>query len=123
MINIIEKQTSKVPGLTSLFFSFRYNKDLVEDIKKLPCFNYSKKTNEWEIPTLYLGELIDILCIYDDIDIRFCNIKQKEDIKYRLSKYKTQPFEYQKEGIQFGLNNDKFLLLDVPGLGKTLQII
>lgn len=123
MINIIEKQTSKVPGLTSLFFSFRYNKDLIEDIKTLPCFNYSKKTNEWEIPILYLGELIDILCVYDDIDIRFCNIKQKEDTKYRLSKYKTQPFEYQKEGIQFGLNNDKFLLLDVPGLGKTLQII
>ena len=29
----------------------------------------------------------------------------------------------EEEGIQYGLNHDKWLLLDAPGLGKSLQLI
>ena len=47
----------------------------------------------------------------------------KQNITYSLSSYKTSPFEYQKEGIEYGLNHDKWLLLDAPGLGKSLQLI
>ena len=51
----------------------------------------------------------------------------KEDKKqheiYPLSNYKTKPYQYQIDGIEFGLNEDRWLLLDAPGLGKTLQLI
>ena len=35
MIKIEERSTVKVPGLTSLFVSFQYNKNIVDCIKKL----------------------------------------------------------------------------------------
>lgn len=123
MIYITEKPTSKVPGITSAFVEFTYNKEIIENIKTLPCYNYSKRTRQWEIPIKYISNLIDMLCVYDDIDLKLCEIKIEPDRKYELSNYKTKPFPYQEEGIQFGLNHDKWLLLDVPGLGKTLQLI
>ena len=123
MIHIIEKPTSKVPGITSIFISFDYKPEIVADIKSLPCFNFSKRTKLWEVPIRYLSNVLDMLCIYDDITLDLCEINISEDIKYPLTNYKTKPFPYQEEGIQFGLNHDKWLLLDVPGLGKTLQLI
>lgn len=36
---------------------------------------------------------------------------------------KVTPYEYQKEGILFGLRKKRFLIGDEPGLGKTLQSI
>ena len=123
MIQVEERLTSKVPGITSVFIKFNYNKDLINSLKQIPCYNYSKKTNEWEIPVTYLSELLDILCIYDDIDLQLYDLTIPESVTYKLSTYKTKPFDYQLEGIQFGLNHDKWLLLDPPGLGKTLQLI
>ena len=123
MIHIIERPTSKVPGITSIFISFDYKPEIVADIKSLPCFNFSKRTKLWEVPIRYLSNVLDMLCIYDDITLDLCDINISEDIKYTLMNYKTKPFPYQEEGIQFGLNHDKWLLLDVPGLGKTLQLI
>ena len=122
MITIEERLTSKVPGITSVFINFEYNKDIVEEIKQIPCFNFSKRTKEWEIPIVYLAQVIDRLCCFDDIQLTCCTIDIPEHIEYQLGDYRTQPFAYQKEGIQFGLNTPRWLLLDPPGLGKTLQI-
>ena len=36
---------------------------------------------------------------------------------------KIEPYDYQKEGITFGLRNRRILIGDEPGLGKTLQSI
>ena len=38
-------------------------------------------------------------------------------------KFKIQPFKHQTEGIEYGLNYDRFLLGDEQGLGKTMQAI
>ena len=35
----------------------------------------------------------------------------------------VEPYEYQKEGIRFGLARRRLLIADEPGLGKTLQSI
>jgi SNF2 family DNA or RNA helicase len=123
MISIEEKLTSKVPGLTSLFVSFDYNKEIIEIIKALPCKNYSKVTKTWEVPVTYLSELLDRLCFIDDINVKLYDYIVDEENVYTLSKYKTHPYPYQLDGIQYGLNHNKWLLLDEPGLGKTLQII
>ena len=43
-----------------------------------------------------------------------------ETLKHNL---KVEPYDYQKEGILFGLRKKRFLIGDEPGLGKTLQSI
>ncbi len=43
-----------------------------------------------------------------------------EKLKHNL---KVNPYDYQQEGILFGLQKKRFLIGDEPGLGKTLQSI
>ncbi|WP_279065134.1 DEAD/DEAH box helicase [Muribaculum intestinale] len=43
-----------------------------------------------------------------------------EALKHNL---KVTPYEYQQDGILFGLRKKRFLIGDEPGLGKTLQSI
>lgn len=124
MIKIIESVTKKVPGLSSLFVSFNYSPDIVAAIKQISGASYDKNTKQWEVPITSLSRLLDTLCKYDEIELTILpEDKHNEPIIYDLGSFKTKPFKYQEEGIQYGLNNDKFLLLDAPGLGKSLQII
>ena len=122
MIHIEERITSKVPGITSVFVSFDYNKEIVDEMKQIPCYNFSKRTKEWEVPIVYLSQVIDRLTCFDDIALKCCNIELPEFKQFDLGPYKTTPFDYQLEGINYGLNNPRWLLLDPPGLGKTLQL-
>lgn len=124
MISIEEKVPSKIPGVTSLFITTPYNKDVIDVIKGCTPLNYDKKVNTWEMPTTRLAKFLNGVKGIDDIRIKLKKdevIKEHPDIK--LSQYKTKPYKYQEEGIQFGLKHPKWLLLDMPGLGKTLQLI
>ena len=124
MISIEEKVPSKIPGVTSLFITTPYNKDVIDVIKGCTPLNYNKKVNTWEMPTTRLAKFLNGVKGIDDIRIKLKKdevIKEHPDIK--LSQYKTKPYKYQEEGIQFGLKHPKWLLLDMPGLGKTLQLI
>lgn len=123
MIFIEERKNKNIPGMSSLYIKFKYNADIVNNLKTLPNYHYDKKTYEWEIPISSLEEIISKLHYIDDIELKTLKYKPKVDIKHKLSKYKLKPFPYQEEGIQYGLNHDKWLLLDKPGLGKTSQII
>lgn len=124
MILIEEKTPSKIPGTTSLYITTPYNKDVLNVIKGCTPLNYNKKVNTWEMPTTRLAKFLNGVKGIDDIKIKLKKdkvVKELPDIK--LSRYKTKPYKYQEEGIQFGLKHPKWLLLDMPGLGKTLQII
>ena len=123
MIKITEKQTIKIPGITSLFVEITPTKEILETIKTCTPFNYDKKTHLWEIPCTRLAKFINSATKYDDIELNILKDKKSEFINYPLSEYKTKPFTHQIEGIEYGLNHDNFLLLDDPGLGKTLQLI
>lgn len=124
MIYIKENKTKKLPGESSLFISFDFDIKIVETIKKAECPFYHKKEKIWECPVTSLSFLLDNLCVIDDINLQILkDKKQKEFVIYDLKKLKTKPYDYQMEGIQFGLNHSSWLLLDVPGLGKTLQAI
>lgn len=116
-----------MPGMTSLFISFKCSKQVLTDcvayIKSLSNYNYDAKNYEWELPLTSLSNIIENLSLYDDLNIDFLKYKEIPDKSFSLSNYKTKPFSYQEEGIQYGLNHDNWLLLDPPGLGKTLQII
>ncbi len=43
-----------------------------------------------------------------------------QSLKHNL---RVEPYEYQREGICFGLKNKRIIIGDEPGLGKTLQSI
>lgn len=123
MIRIEERVTKKLPGLSSLFISFDFNRKIVDELKLLNNSHFDPETKEWEVPATSLSELLDRLCIIDDITLKFLPTESHSDkVSVDPTNYKTTPFDYQIEGIEYGLNRDRWLLLDAPGLGKTLQL-
>lgn len=124
MIRIEERIPDKMPGLSSLFVSFDYNAAIVEAIKTLPNYTYNKKTYTWELPVTNLAKMLELFNGLDDISLML--LKDEPNIKSNITidttNYKTKPFEHQIEAVEYGLNNDKFLLLDAPGLGKAVSL-
>ena len=126
MIRIEEKQTVKLPGITSLFVSFDFNRAVVEELKLLSNTVYDPDTKVWEVPLTSLSELIDRVCKLDNICLQVAQDEISgvaDDLLPDKYKYKTQPFDYQLEGIHWGLKHNSWLLLDAPGLGKSLQLM
>lgn len=122
MIKIEERETIKVPGITSLFVSFDFNQNIVSEIKQLQNCFYNPDSKEWEVPLTHLAELLDRVTVYDEISIVLLPTVEELPQEFELQQYKTTPFKYQREGINFGLSHNSWLLLDAPGLGKTLQL-
>lgn len=112
--------------MTSLFIETPYNQLVVNAIKEIcdVCY-FDKKTKIWEVPTTCLASLVDELCTIDDVEIYNYKEKQEQEkgVSVNLKGIKSKPFQHQIEGIEYGLKHNKWLLLDSPGLGKTLQII
>ena len=125
MINIIEAEPTKLSGITSLYISFDYNPEIVATIKLCDKYIYNNKNYTWEVPVTSLAFLLDELTYIDDITLKLkVEEESKEHFYPKLNNiYRTKPFDYQLEGIEFGLNMNSWLLLDEPGLGKTLQMI
>lgn len=124
MISIQERPCEKLSGNTSIFVFFDFNQNIVDKLKSYEIYNYNKKTHEWELPIIYLAEILDSLVYLDDIELKLFEENTLDITKNRLiTDYKLDPFDYQKEGIKFGLTYDKWLLLDGMGLGKTAQVI
>jgi len=123
MIKITETKSIKTIGDTSLLVDFNYNPEIINIIKSTNNAIWHNKLKIWELPANMLAFLVDNLTFIDDIEINLLP-KEEEVKKYDLTiEYKTKPFEYQLEGIRWLLNNNDCLLLDPPGLGKTLQTI
>lgn len=125
MIKIEERYPKKMPGLTSLFITFNYDKALVEIIKSCSPANYDKKTQVWEIPLTRLAKFINLASKIDDIELKLLKEKKLEEKSpSTLHKHKCNLYNYQKEGVLYGLDKkDSWLLLDSPGLGKTITSI
>ena len=122
MILIQEKPSKKAVGKTSLFLTFSYNPKLVEIVKMAENAIWDKKEKVWELPCNKLSYLINELTIYDDIQLKLLPDEKEDEITQTIE-HQIKPFEYQSEGIDWLINRDSGLLLDMPGLGKTLQII
>lgn len=127
MITISERITEKVVGKTSLFVSFNYKKEYVDFIHTLYGCNWSQRTKLWEVPIIFLSRLLDFFCQFDSIELNLLQtndeVESLPDIELDTSQYKIQPFDFQVDAIKYGLQHDKWLLLDPPGLGKTAVII
>ena len=93
MIHIEEKQTSKLPGKTSLFVNFTYNPMIVETVKQCTVANYDKKTTTWEVPLTSLSFLLDRLSQIDDVEIVLLEEEGKKPHEiYPLGNYKTKQY-------------------------------
>jgi len=122
MIKITEIPSIKVVGETSLSIEFPFDEKVIKIIKEAGDSVWNKKLKIWELPTNKLSFLIDNLTYISDIEINL--LPDIEKTKTLLNKnYKTTPFSYQEEGIQYIVDNKNILLLDQPGTGKTLQTI
>lgn len=123
MILIQEKPSKKAIGKTSLFVSFKYDPKLVDLVKMAGDAIWDKKSLTWELPLNKLSFLIDEFTLLDDITF---NPFQEDSNKIKISQnieHAIPAFDYQSEGIDWIINRDSGLVLDPPGLGKTLQII
>ena len=123
MIYIVERECKKLSGTSSLFLSFKFNPDIVAAIKSSDKYIFDKKTCEWEVPLTSLAYLLDTLTYIDDITLMIKAENEEKELLYPKLEHKYPPYEHQVEGITYGLQHNNWLLLDSPGLGKTLQMI
>jgi SWI/SNF-related matrix-associated actin-dependent regulator 1 of chromatin subfamily A len=136
MIRLTEiSPPKKISGLSSICCTFDFNQYIVDALKTIPTFYYHKKDNVWEFPVSYLGRLLDSLTFLDEIQLNLLDTPESGEFhfnkKYSLEplseiekvSFKMKPFEHQLEAINFGLEHEKWLLLDSMGLGKTNSII
>lgn len=114
-----------MPGETSLYVHFDYKPEIVEVLKQCDVYYYDKKTHMWEVPATSLSQLLDKFCLFDTTTVSFYrDIPREHTELVQISQsYRTNPYPYQLEGITYGLNNPHWMLLDAPGLGKTLTTI
>lgn len=123
MIQIEERISNRVPGITSLFISFDYNQKIVDLIKEFEVYDFNKETKEWEVPIKNCHKILDRLSFFDDVDISSIDTEiSYKDINL-ISTFKTTPKQYQIEAVQFGLAHPHMLLRDDMGLGKTASAI
>ena len=125
MIYLKESKTIKLPGTSSIQVTFDYRKEIVDTIKQVPNAIYHKTKQCWEIPLTSLSRAIDLLINLDQItlDLLEEEVPKTENNSFSGNNCKTQLYPYQLDGINYGLNHDGWLLLDAPGLGKSLQMI
>lgn len=121
-MHIREDKSKKCVGETSLFISFDYNQRIVDVIKEAGNAVWDKNTKLWELPLNKLAFLINKVSIIEDIEIDLLPDEKSEQLSTSIN-FKTTPYQYQIEGIEYMLNHKDCLLLDVAGLGKTLQVI
>lgn len=72
MINFIEQTPPhKLPGKSSFFVKFNYQKNIVDTMHTIPNAIYHKKLQCWEIPVTSLSRAIDALINIDELSLTF----------------------------------------------------
>lgn len=124
MITIQIAESKKVNGAMSAFISFPYDTELVGLMRNQSNRFWHAGSKEWEIPSINLINIVnsikdkEITIVGDYKTVASKEIKAPEGFQF-----KTDPFNHQIEGFEYGLKYDRFLLGDEQGLGKTKQVI
>ena len=125
----------KLSGLSSLVIQFDFNQYVVDALKTLPTYHWHKREKVWEVPLCYLCRLLDSLTFLDEIQLKLLDTPENGEItfnrKYDLEplseteriSFKASPFPHQLEAVDFLLKQEKALLLDGCGVGKSLEMI
>ena len=119
MINIRIDKAAKCADEYSLFISFPYDSKIVDVMRNLPIRYWNPDSKEWEVAIKFFDVLKNELKDYqinvsNSNDDLFKSIFSKKQCNYipKDYKFKITPFKHQIEGIEYGLNYDRFLLGD-----------
>lgn len=129
MINVRIAKAKKcydVESAFSVYITFDYDQRIVDTVKALPQRFYNADKKEWEAPLPALKTVVDTLPMFDfDITGPYINLTEEVPVAETPVdfKFKTKPFKHQIEGFEYGLANNRWLLGDEQGLGKTKQVI
>ena len=125
MIDIRVDKANKVNGDWSLYVTFPYNEKVVDVVRTYPSRFWNKDKKEWELPFKCFKSFIDSLTDFDfNIHGNWEAFAEKKKVEMPTGfQFKTTPFQHQIDGFEYGLNNDRWLLGDEQGLGKTKQVI
>lgn len=138
-MRLLADYSKRAKSKCSVFVTFPYRELYVSMMKQMPVRFFDKSTKAWEIPLSDVSKLQQLLKQYnvsyneqeyaqsvkdlnDNLNGTIHKVEHKLDTSI-LDKvvFKTEPREYQKEGIVFGLKNKQFLLADDMGTGKSFQ--
>lgn len=124
MIDMRIDKSKKCNGDWSLFVSFPFDNNIVQEIRELPERYWDADGKLWECNFKCLPTMLDRLSGYEfNIHGPYVSV-QKQKVKTPAGfKFKTKPFDHQCVGFDYGLNNNRWLLGDEMGLGKTKQVI
>ncbi|HUM44606.1 MAG TPA: DEAD/DEAH box helicase, partial [Fervidobacterium sp.] len=122
-IKIRVAEAEKVNGFESLFISFPYDQDLVNLMREQPSRFWHKESKEWEVPANRLPSLLPLFGNRHIVIEGMAKGKQETVSLPDGFTFKTEPYSYQREGVEYGLNKTSFILGDEQGLGKTKQVI
>ena len=133
MVKIVKAKSEKLyTNDFSLFVSFPFSYEVLNIVKNRRIRMYNPDTKVWEIPEIDFNMLTSALTeagynyVFTDKSAETEKEQPKvyeplhlpEDVEF-----KTEPYEYQKYAVAYGLNHDNFLLGDTMGLGKTKEML
>ena len=124
MVNVRVGKSKKLDLGYSIFVSFPYNEKILDIIRTFDVKKWDARNKEWELPLIDLSGLVAKLpWVNFDISGMFVKVNQPDSKIPENFEYKTTPFEHQREGLEYGLSHNCWLLGDEQGLGKTKQVI
>lgn len=119
MVKINIKKSRKFTEFEySLFITFDFDIKIVSQLRKLTYRYFHTESNCWEVPSVHYEAVLKILNGTQFV------ITNKELLEKNMPDYefKTTPYNYQLEGIKFGLSKNRFHLGDEQGLGKAVTL-
>lgn len=114
-ITITQSKANKLPIINSLFIKFsEYTPELFDKLMRIDGAIYDKKTQTIEIGCEWYEDVCRICNKYGTIkfDNKVCTNSTSNVSIPKNYKFKIKPYKHQIEGIEFGLNHDRWLLLD-----------
>lgn len=125
MIKIEIRAAKSVNSLDgqNAFARFEYDTDLVNFLRGLPSRSWDPSGKTWEFPLRHLAAFIQTA---QGKAIQITGMQEPEKPDPNIPKgfrFKTRPYDHQKESLLYGLKYDRFLLGDEQGMGKTKEII
>ena len=79
MILLREEVSKKIPGGTSLYLKIPYQETIVSKLQKIQPHDFNKISKEWELPVIYLSDVVKILSTLDEVKLEpLVNASQEE---------------------------------------------
>jgi SWI/SNF-related matrix-associated actin-dependent regulator 1 of chromatin subfamily A len=115
--------------------SFQYRPHLILAVKSLPDRRWDEGGKVWLVPTRHKQQVDWFMRKFgfkfvgaqntqqsdQEVNIPLKEIPTGDDLD--LSFMKLQPYPFQRQGIAYGIEKERVIIGDQPGLGKTIQSI